>query len=321
MKKIFNVIVLLSFILIFAACSNEESVIDNQEVLSIQERYALTKQIAVYHSQGLDFAYNKLNDLRKAQGLNASEKFFRNISEQEQMAMINSIVSEFVSQEAVLSNLNEFDTKINFKRTADMSNNGILRSSDNDEDPLIKLFSFFDNVVDQTADTDLLKSLISNAISSEEFTLFSEVEQNELLALFAIFDDSSKYWSENGEKWNNLIDGESGVLRSSSVGDDNNIDPDMALSKVGKADAIGYFIGGLGGTIGGAITGAVGGAIAGGGVGAAPGAVVGGAVGGAAGAISKAVQDSWKAWLSGDGIAIPNLPSSYDLYSKSQDGI
>jgi hypothetical protein len=49
MKKIINVLVLFLFILGFSTCSNEETAQESQNVLSIRDRYAITKEIAAYH--------------------------------------------------------------------------------------------------------------------------------------------------------------------------------------------------------------------------------------------------------------------------------
>jgi hypothetical protein len=249
MRKTINVLVLFLFILGFSTCSNEGTP-ESQDFLSIQERYEITKEIASYHSDGLDFAYNKLMEIRKNEELNPSKVFFRNESKEEKMILINTIVNDFVLQEKVVSNLAKYNNKINlgkFKKTDFnqvnlRSENGLELGSD-----VIKLLSFFDSIVDSTVETG--EPVIELAVRSEKFASFSEDEQNKLLMMFAVFEDSSKYWEEKTGSWEELLGEENieGKLRSSRPQPYN----------TWKADGAGA----LGGLIGGALEGAISGSI------------------------------------------------------------
>ncbi|MDR0866345.1 MAG: hypothetical protein LBO74_15655 [Candidatus Symbiothrix sp.] len=305
MKKIFNIAVLLFCVIAFATCSNEESV-PNQTNESVAERFAVCKEAAVFHSEGLDFAYNKFNEIRKVEGLN----FLRTISKEKKLILINASVTEFISQKQIVSNLAVLDKKIHLMQFEEVSmnqehlrsENGLEYSPDD-----IKLLSFFDSVVDKVTDISAVVPAIESAIRSEEFASFPEEEQNALLMMFAVYEDSSSYWDKNLDNWQNLL-GEENILRSSVTDQVANID--IEGSTIWKSDAAGAIGGGIGGAVGGAIGGALIGALAGG-VGAGPGAVVGAIGGAVSGAISTAIGCSIYAWL------VPSSSQSNDQLTFS----
>jgi hypothetical protein len=292
MKKMISIIVLLSLILGYTTCSNDNEMVpantDENGVLSIEERYAITKEIATYHSEGLNFAYNKLKEIREIEKLSSSEVFLRDESKEDQLALINAVVNEFMSQELV-SNLSKFDSKIKFINAENTIQENAFRSDNENEEKIIKIFSFFDNIVNTITDLSLLELTIQNAINSEEFASFSEIEQNELLAMFAVFEDSANYWSKNSGKWDELLEGENN-LRTDIPKNPNKL--------IVEADAIGYFAGSIGGAITGGIIGAITGSIAGG-AGALPGGIIGWAAGAIGGGIGAAVTASLTVYMMG----------------------
>jgi hypothetical protein len=287
-KKVFNVTVFLFCVIIFAACSNEESA-SNQTNSSVADRFATCKEAAVYHSQGLDFAYNQFKTMNKGERV----RMFRNTSNQEKLAFINSSVREFMSQEKIVSKVSVLNKRINLENyEREALNQKILRSSGDIElsPAILKLCSFFDSVVDKVTDISAIKPAIESAIRSEEFASFSEEEQNELLMMLAVYEDSSKYWEENIGDWVEFLGGENsdGVLRSSinttTTNPAENFDIEEAKISGWKADGAGF----LGGAIFGAIKGGIIGAAAGG-VGAGPGALAGGLIAGVEGAIASSI--------------------------------
>lgn len=311
MKKLLFIASLFCSILFFSACSNEETdqIQANSDPvsLSIIERFAICKEVAVYHSKGLEFAYNKIKSSTDEKTLPA----LRNVTRQGKMELINGIVTDFISNEPIRTNLLKYDCNINLNnRNAINTQNSILRSGDSQDVP--RIFTFFDHIVDvdKATNTASIQSLIESAINSEEFESFSEEEQNELLLMFAIFEDSSNYWTAHLNRWNNLVNRKNDnttLLRSGEtvLADDIDIINDASIW---KADAIGAIAGGVGGAIGGAIAGAFAG-----GVGAGPGAIAGGV----GGAVSCAIASSLTVWLSGGDIAATN-PSTPEIINFLQ---
>ena len=294
----------------FATCSNEESNSFQLET-SIMERFATCKEVAVYHSAGLDFAYNKLKEMKK---MNLSRNLFFNVSAKEKVTLINSLTAEFVSQQYVVSNLSAANEKIDLLAVEKIFGKEVsFRSSDGSElsQDVLKLCDYFDSVIDRIAGPSEVNSIIENAIQSTEFTIFSADEQNTLLMMFAIYEDSSVYWEENLDNWKELINSDkSGTnLRAggTTTSDDSVIGEDGL--KIWKADALGGAIGIVSGAIGGAIGGAVIGSLAGG-VGAGPGAIAGGIGGAVSGGIAGALSAS---------ITAAVTPSLLAAYSSSDE--
>jgi hypothetical protein len=282
MKKCFDIIVLLFVVIMFNACSNEESTSPQYSLdqeLSIAERFSICKEIAIYHSEGLKFAYDKLKNIQKDQ-LYSSEHFFYSATQEEKKIVINSIVKEFMSQKQITDNLSKFDNKFQLRRTNDITSNMGLRSNIQS-----KALTFFDNSVENVTSQTLVEPIIETAIDSKEFASFSEIEQNEVLFMFAIFMDSSEYWGDNLENWFVAGRPEDPIPPA---------DPAKWWIKVlvcAMMDSRGGTIGSLAGAAGGAAGGAVIGSLAGG-VGAVPGAVGGAIGGGVSGGIAGAITAS-----------------------------
>lgn len=140
-------------------------------------------------------------------------------------------------------------------------------------DKLNRLLGYFDKIVDQVTDISSIESIILTSIKSEEFASFSEEEQNALLMMLAVYQDSANYWEENFDEWKELL-GENeanGDLRADIIVARNEAEIDEALKKNGwKADGAGALGGLLGGAFfgsalgpAGTVVGAVGGAIEG----------------------------------------------------------
>lgn len=313
MKKVFNLSMLFFCVFIYTTCSKEESNSFKSEEASIIERVASCKDIASYHSEGLDFAYNKLKEIKRS---NPSKNLFHKVSREDKMILINSLSVEFVSQQKVVSELSEANKKIDFLMPENTSNNEVvLRSSDGSKlTPNIKkIYDFFDSVINSVSYGNMQDDFIfENIIKSAEFIAFSTEEQNTLLLMLAIYDDSSKYWGENINNWKQLIneDNPNISLRSSVEGelDDISLDDDLKL-KLFTADAVGGVIGAYSGGVGGLIGGAIIGSFAGG-VGAGPGALAGGAAGAITGGIAGAISAS---------ITAAVTPSMLAPYSSSEE--
>ncbi|MDR2087531.1 MAG: hypothetical protein LBP72_10235 [Dysgonamonadaceae bacterium] len=254
MKKIFNIVVLLFSIVAFISCSNEESVSVHS---SIKEKFAICKDAATYHSAGLDFAYNQFRKIREKENLRSSKNVFTQLSKEEKLDLINASVTEFLSQEKIISNLTEYDNKIRLTKAEKFRSdtNGFRSGNRLELTPdEINLLSFFDQIVDAITDISEVESVIESAIQSEEFAFFTENEQNELLLMFATYEDSSKYWEENMANWLELFNGEESNVsfRSSVTAPAEDWDIDLLTQKnAWKADGAGL----LGGLIGGAIFG------------------------------------------------------------------
>jgi len=287
MKKFTILGVSLLFIatlFIVYSCSNEINDStkgdDEQRVLSITERYSICKTVAIYHSEGLDFAFNKIKKAREEQGSRGTISFLRSSSDDDKLSIVNDIVTEFMTQEQISQNIAKFDSFLNLERTKSIDEVS-LRSAEEEKASVI---SFFENVVSEASakgSSENLEAYIENVINTSEFASFSEIEQNELLLMFAIYIDSSNYWSKNIIEWSRICRGHDAPrLRS----DDSLWD---LICHYASVDGKGAVIGGTAGAIGGA----VGGAMAGG-VGAGPGAIAGGVGGAVSGAVAASLNEA-----------------------------
>jgi|GEM_PF-3095703 len=250
----------------FSSCSDsEQDLYSNERAITIEERYQLSKDFAELHSKGLDFVYQ---DLYKH---NTNSNLLR-ASESDYAELMGVSLAEFLSQEQAIATISDFNQKMNFREKS-----MALRSSDDNQD-ILEVLSFFDQAVDNIDNFLSPEFEIYQIIGSPEFAALSEVEQNQLLVLFAIFDDSANYWEESIEGWNDLFNDENNVA-TRSVGTIPNSVQVSANRTIAKADAIG----GLSGAIGGGISGAIGGAFAGpkGALAGGIGGFIGGGVGGA----------------------------------------
>ena len=269
---------LLLSIYAFNSCqSNQEEDKFVQADQSIQERFAISKEIASYHSDGLKFVYNQLKlqkNILQTSG-DVKDEFIRNAT------------AEYMSQEKVHSRMAQFENQIRLEELK------ISLRSDNQEIPesLIFLDNILENVKDQKS-IESIESIIEQAFASAEFASFSETEQNEILLMFAVFLDSMGYWSENLADWLNMSN--TNNFRSQQL-NETDIEAMSAENKwkmyvfTAVCDMIGGNNGGTVGSIAGGLGGAAGGAVGGlfvGGVGAVPGAIAGGVGGIVAGGVS-----------------------------------
>ena len=263
----------LLFVGIKSCQSNEEGKFNPMDK-SIQARFAICKDIAAYHSGGLEFVYNQLK----------GQKNIQRISGDVEHTFIKNAIIEYMSQEKVRSRMEQFENQICLETKS------ILRS-DNQEIPeyVVFIINILENILEQDA-IESAKSVIYQALASSTFGSFSETEQNEILLLFAIFIDSVDYWSENLAYWD-AIDEETDILRSGGEeetylgGGEQTVGLDIkrllvigvcdvqGAANQGYWDAFKYGLGGaavglLGGTLAtvgmGAATGAIGGYVAGG---------------------------------------------------------
>ncbi|MDR3339280.1 MAG: hypothetical protein LBT25_04130 [Candidatus Symbiothrix sp.] len=206
MKRVFYYVTLLFSVLLIGSCTNEEQQANNeaQQIVSVQKRYAIAKDIAVYHSMGLDFAYSKLQNLVKAQGPN----FLRSASaKQEKEVILADIMTEFFSQAQIKSELSAFDSKFLLKKLPDAGGTS-LRSGDQEAINLNKEKCYFRFYKAASKSIDLnseeLLARFDKIIYSKEFLSLSEADQNEFLMMLAIQEDSSNYWENHLAEWKQL---------------------------------------------------------------------------------------------------------------------
>jgi hypothetical protein len=271
MKKVFVFGFISTVLLMFISCTQEESVnfqSNTGKDTSIAERFAICKEIAIYHSEGLKFIYDKL---------------YSNVNQGERNTTTHSIVAEFMSQEHIKAGLSKYGGKLNLEEinaanpTVSFRGGGLTQTT-----PI----SILENTVKNIESIAEIEPRIEAAFSTKEFLSLPEAEQNQLLLMFAVYMDSFNYWNENILDW---VDP-----------DDHDLHPSRSwkawavfIGAVALADAKGGTISGAAGAAGGAAGGAVTGAIAGGigaGAGAAGGAVGGGVAGGVSGAITASIS-------------------------------
>lgn len=255
------------------SCSNlntEKSDVE-LKVQTVLGKFTLCQELALFHSRGLEYSIEKFSQ----------DASYREATKDQKIAMITLATSDFSSQEAVFSTLRSFEAKISLN----MPEN-VLRSANNDSTDvaLINILTYFDSVVDKIIDASLVHSAILSTIKSEEFLAFPEAKQNVLLLMFAIYENSSQFWSDNS----NILASVPGVLKAGVIDDYESETDDDANRRIWKADAVG----GLAGLIGGGIAGAITGSFAGG-----AGAISGGMTGAVGGAIGGAISGSLTAWL------------------------
>ena len=280
MKKVFNLAISLLLVVVFYSCSNEEisqiQFEEEPEVMSLSQRYNIAKEIAVYHSQGLEFALTRLKSIKSEDDLGFSTAFLRSSNSEKRENLVSDVVLEFMSQETIVSDFSRYE---NF-RLEDNSKGEFLKSSLNESG---KISSFFDETVKNASDLTMneLEALLEKAISSDEFSNFSEADQNLLLLTFAIFIDSANYWESNLQEWKKSFhNSQNSPQLRGWWGDLWDTVVDYAIT-----DAKGAVAWGLAGAAGGA----VGGSFAGG-AGAVPGALAGGAAGAVGGAVGNSVE-------------------------------
>ncbi|MCL2596647.1 MAG: hypothetical protein FWD66_03110 [Paludibacter sp.] len=200
---------------------------NNAATAAVNERYATAKQIAAYHSAGLEYVYNILK------GDGQILKNLYNADEKQRAEILLKITAEYVSKSDVKATLERLSKSFPTQDAGNFKNTNAPKSA-----------NYFDGVVDNIANENLREDAFTKAMNSKEFTAFSEPEQNDILLMFAIYADSYQYWNGNLKKW---ID-----LSISAVGKPT--DPQINLiswGKLGKADAKGA----IAGFIAGAITG------------------------------------------------------------------
>jgi hypothetical protein len=293
MKKYLFIGWLLSCVFSFMTCSEEgvDNNLDEKES-SISERFSIFKEIATYHSEGLGFAYEKIKNLPQKDFL-ALKPRFRTATKDPKIDFITTLVTDYMFQEGVIANISLFETELKMEQ---VGNKGDLRSS-NAQNDFSKIFSFFDKVTDKVTGITTVQESIEAVIKSEEFTSLSEEEQNVLLFMFAIYEDSSNYWDENLVNWQDFLSEESdnGGLKAAAIDGAEDIDL-VSERSIWKVDAVGAVVGAVGGAAAGAVSGAIAGSAVGG-VGAAPGAAAGAVSGAISGGISTAIVASLTAWL------------------------
>ncbi|MDR3217619.1 MAG: hypothetical protein LBU22_01340 [Dysgonamonadaceae bacterium] len=276
MKKVFYYVTLLFSVLLIGSCTNEEQQTNNeaQQISSIQKRYAIAKNIAVYHSKGLDFAYGKLQDLVKAQGSN----FLRSASaKQEKEVILADIMTEFFSQAHIKSELSAFDSEFNLKKLPDVGGTS-LRSGDleainlNKEKCYFRFYKAASKSIDLSSEELLAR--FDKIIYSKEFLSLTEVDQNEFLMMLAIHDDSSNYWENHLTEWKRLK--EDGIQLRGFWSDLKRLAVETVVIAITDSNGAVYVgsLGAVAGGAGGAVFGSFGG-LAGIGVGAAAGAAGG----------------------------------------------
>ena len=287
-KFITSVFIVIIFVY-FCSCSNtdvEQKLPDDDiPTLSLQERYQSCKDLSKLHSDGLDAAYSAL----LADSRTGSSSRLRSVSNGsnniEEIAKIaGASITEFLSQEQAQATITDFNRKVKLQQP---SGTNLLKSSGDKMDNS-NVLSLFDNTVGSLTEFSAVEQSIEETMYSDEFTALSEEEQNQLLLIFALFDDSSEYWTENSDNWNALFAGGNGQ---------SGFEPIVTVSNsIVKADAIGGGVGAIGGAIGGGIAGAIGGVFFGG-AGAIPGAISGAVLGAIRGGIAGAIGASMYAYL------------------------
>ena len=229
---------------------------NNAATASVKERYETAKQIAVYHSAGLEYVFNVFKKDGKL-----LQEVVSNKDEKQTAEVVLKVIVSHVSKSDVSAALERLSKNFPTQDAGNFKNTTMPKS-----------VVYFDKVVDNIRDESLYEDAFAKAMDSKEFTAFSEPEQNDILLMFAIYADSYQYWTGNLNNWSNLT--VSVLPPSDKPLIESNLKK-FSWRNVGKADAAG--------AIGGAVGGAIGGAIAGsavGGVGAIPGAI-GGALAGA----------------------------------------
>jgi len=269
-------LLVVGFICVFNSCqSNYEEDKPLQADKSILERFAIAKEIANYHSEGLKFVYNQLK----------GQKSILQMGRDVKNEFIQQSVAEYMSEEKIQSRISQFENQICLEKQ------DVFFRSGNQEPP--ETLIFFISVMENITDENAIEPIIEQALASDKFNSFSEAEQNEVLLMLAVFMDSVDYWSENLEDWNDLknvtSNFRSGEVTNAGGGE---IVEDVRWKYIfvtGLVDAIGGSNGaikeGLIGAAGGAGGGALGGILFGG-LGAGPGAFVGGVSCGVGGMIS-----------------------------------
>jgi hypothetical protein len=263
---------------------------------SLADRFSACREAASYHSAGLDFVYDKFKEMKNPR------EIFLNISNKERLTLIGSISEKFVSQSRVASRLSAIDTRVDLLAVEKITSPSVKSS----ESPvfsssIIKICNYFDKVINGISILSEVQYAIVQGVQSQEFASFSTDEQNTLLLMFAIYEDSSTYWAEDLGNWEILLNDDIAV-KSNNVTTPAEEEVIMEISfwrkvlAIAHQDAIGGLVGAVTGGIYGAMTGAgVGTAAAV--VGAAPGALGGAAAGAVAGGISGAVGYSVEAVL------------------------
>ncbi|MDR2692181.1 MAG: hypothetical protein LBB73_07840 [Dysgonamonadaceae bacterium] len=271
LSKLAALLLLAGFIF---SCTNDDIVKrESKNQLSVAKRFAIAKEASVFHSDGLDFAFSKIQEENEQNILKAA----RISSDTNQVkTLVSDILAEYFSKDSIILSLSSINSI--FPLSSELISESSVLKSDSEHLHSSKVLDFFKKTVKDMAGlrANERESLIEAAIETSEFTNLLEEEQNLLLLTFAIYLDSSHYWESNLEAWylygNNIIS--PSLLRCSwwdpttwdwdaicnTVQDYALTDAIGAIAWGGAGAAAGCFAAGVG-AVGGATTGAVGGAV------------------------------------------------------------
>lgn len=285
-KKVSYLVALMALmaVTVFTACEKNEvdTTKDRTNEASLSQKLKDAREIAKFHSEGLEFTLNKLTSETRS-AIAPMEHFNKSMNKENKLIFVQQATADYMRESDILGNISP----------ENIFNKGYLslRSAGNYEyeyfmfkDLDIKMKDFLETIIPNPENPEEVDAQITNTVLELEdnsyFLSLPEYKQNIIIVYLAIFEDSYKYWSANGIKWygNNS--------RTRGIRDWWKRNKDTILS-IAQADGKGAIAGGVGGAAGGAVAGAFAG-----GVGAGPGALVGGASGAVGGAVEASLMEA-----------------------------
>ncbi len=211
-KKMTFLVLLLGMIGVFAITSCEEEARLNEKTKVLKE-FEHFQSLSKKHSEGLEYIYNSLSSKIQTRGSN--EKL--DISEEK----ISKLAKEFVLNDEVL-NKNLVVTKggdyldgVPFIRTKEERDSVINESL---SEIGLGLFNDFITHLPSTKSKKEMEDYTKSLISNSKFAELSKKEQKALMVAFSIALDSVSYWSQNLDKWENLVAGKENIKTKGMAG-------------------------------------------------------------------------------------------------------
>jgi hypothetical protein len=249
---------------------------------AVEQRFEMAKKLAVFHSDGLKYAFEKLSYIQME---HSQTNYLQNISREERITLFSNIATNYLNQNSVA--ISEY---ADIFKLSDEFNSKLVDYYDK---IMLNILYEFKNHMS----VEKVETAFENILKSNDFASFSETEQNRIILSFAIFLDSFHYWNYNYAKWNQAFGGEKVIIEDGPiipVGTDGFRIPTWVgrIIYIALTDSREGTLGIVAGAAGGAAGGAVVGALAGAGAGAGPGAGIGAIGGGVSGGVVNAIIGS-----------------------------
>ncbi len=288
MKKILrSTIAMLLAIITFASCTNDDSSIEQkvESKTSITSKLAQYREIAKYHSEGLEYAYDHLLGPNKTR----TEVDLAEMNCNQRFELIKKVTNDYIATKDFPSDLIVTSTT---RSDTDFIPFSEVRPEVREFIDYIEQFLL--NVDSGNTISENVNELMSSLNNNDYFNSLSEIDQQAFMMYIVVFEDSYLYWVNNVNSWP--------AGEQQTRFNPNDLKRWWNRNRyVVRADAVG----GIAGTIGGFVGGVVGGAIAGTlicpGLGTVAGALYVGGVAGITTGVGTSVTNSIISGINGNG--------------------